>query len=130
MPNEQCSDSFFDNCDNNKKHWTFEQLWRKLTAKVTGSDCPALRVVVAGTSSTAGAERTPSRTEDAVVGNNSIGAGAQSVTIETSEDFTGTILGATAQPNRFYTFAAKGNDTVGEIEYEITAGSIIINKLV
>lgn len=44
MPNEQCEDSFFDNCDDNKKHWTFQQLWRKLTAKVDGSDCPALRV--------------------------------------------------------------------------------------
>lgn len=128
MAGEQCTDAFFTECDDDKKHWTLLQLFRKLTAKVTGSDCPALRVAVTSISSAAGTQRTASRTSVSVSG--SVAAGSQSVTFETDGTFVGDILGTPAEANRFYTFAAKDADTLGALAYTITAGNIIINKIV
>lgn len=84
-------------------------------------------LVVTGTFSPSSTQRTQTRTLNAVIAASSVAAGARSVTIETSEDFTGTILGVTAQPSRIYEWTANQNDdTLGAIAYQITAGSVII----
>lgn len=74
--------------------------------------------------------RTPSVT-NVGVGAGSVAAGAKSVIIVTSEDFTGTILGVTANPNTAYSFAVNQNDdTLAIIAYVVSTGSIIINKVI
>lgn len=100
---------------------TFEQLFRKLLRK--NGDCLSL-----STGSVYGSQRDVTRTLDNTVHSSFVEAGARSVSIETSSDFTGTILGVSAQPDRVYDFA--DIDTIGEIDYKITSGSIIITKIV
>lgn len=74
--------------------------------------------------------RTPSVTNIGVsVGN--IAGGAKSVIILTSEDFSGSILGVTANPNTAYSFAVNQNDdTLAAIAYVVSVGSIIVNKVI
>lgn len=121
---------FFDSCSEAFQNIPFNMFWKRLIGK--SGNCPAVRVT--GTLTTTpgtGTQRTPSRTLVNTPGAGSVAAGAQSVTIETSEDFDGTILGETAVGNRAYTFAAlSAGDTVGAIAYNIVGGSITINKLV
>lgn len=71
--------------------------------------------------------RTPAKTTAAVTG--TVSAGAQSVTLITSSDFSGSILTDTTLANTVITFAANGNDTVGAIAYVVTTGSIQILTL-
>ena len=52
-------------------------------------------------------------------------SGYTSVTIVTSSDFAGTILGLTATASTTYPFSSNGNP-LSEITYTITAGSIQI----
>lgn len=99
------------------------QLWRKLLRKTGDCFSMAVKAILSST------ERTPTRASVAVSG--SVAAGARSVSMETSSDFSGTILGFTAQPDRVYDFAVQQNDdTLGAIAYVITTGSIIITKIV
>lgn len=117
----------------NEKNISLDQIIRLLIA-VDANGCPVFRTTNTGSSGTvsfSSTVRTPSRTENAVVGSYTVATGARSVTIETSSDFVGTILGATAQANGFYNFAVQQNDdTLGAIAYVITSGSVIINKIV
>ncbi len=106
-------------------------LWRKLLRRTGNCFSLAVSAVVTGTFSPSSTQRTQTRTLNSTIAASSVAAGARSVTIETSEDFTGTILGVIAQPSRIYEFEAKQNDdTLGTIAYVITAGSVIIGKSV
>ena len=108
---------------------TVEQLFRKLL-RADGS-CFSLKTDtnVTGTFSLSSTQRTATRTSVAVSG--SVALGSRSISIETSSDFAGTILGVTAQADRVYEFAVNQNDdTLGAIAYTLTAGSIIITKIV
>jgi len=111
---------------------TFEQLFRKLL-RLDGN-CLSLNIgagSISGEFTPSSTQRTVTRTVDSTIHSSSIVAGARSVSIETSGDFTGTILGASASADRVYDFAAQQNDdTLGAISYQITAGSIIITKIV
>lgn len=63
-----------------------------------------------------------------VTDDGSVTAGALAVTFTTSDDFTGTINGATRYANMSYTFDAKGGKTPA-IPYVTTTGSITIDKI-
>ena len=60
-----------------------------------------------------------------VSANGTVAAGYTSVTIVTSADFAGTILGSTAIASTTYPFSSNGNP-LSEITYTITTGSIQI----
>lgn len=110
---------------------TFEQIFRKLIR--ADGNCLSLKTDsdVTGSFTPSSTQRTVTRTSDAVVHSSSVTAGARSVIIETDSNFTGTILGVTADASRAYEFSVKQNDdTLGAIAYQITAGSIIITKIV
>lgn len=125
MANEQCTDSFFDNCDDNKKHWTFEQLWKKLTAKITGSDCPALRVSVASISETAGTQR--SVTSNVINSDGSVPLGARWINFNSDSDFVGTINGKDFAGSMNFMMPPMGNDTYGAVPYTRTAGTMRVD---
>jgi hypothetical protein len=53
-------------------------------------------------------------------------AGSQSVTLITSSDFVGTILGDISRADAVYSYSVGGTDTLKTIPFTITAGSIEI----
>lgn len=124
-----CSNWF--NCsDEKRQNLSLLQIIKLLIVGVGDDDCPALKVTGSITAETTSTQRVPTRTLDSTIHSAVIAAGARSVTIETSSDFAGTILGVAAQPDRIYPFEVKQNDdTIGAIAYEITGGSIIIGRL-
>ena len=73
-------------------------------------------------------ERTPTKTTVSTSG--TIAAGAQSVTMKTSLNFSGTILTDVASPDYTYTFSVNNGDTLAAIAYVVTTGSIEIIKIV
>ena len=73
---------------------------------------------------------TPSKTTESTAGAGSVASGAKSVTIITSTDFVGTLLGDTATADSVYTFAVQGNNILNSIDFNITAGSLQILKIV
>jgi hypothetical protein len=75
----------------------------------------------------AGTSRTPSL--DIATGSGSVTSGAQSVTIVTSSDFSGTILGTSVSTNKAFTWSSKLNDTLAAIAYTISAGSLTILQI-
>lgn len=100
------------------------QLWRRLLRKTGDCLSMAVKAVLSST------ERTPSR-QSVSTGSGTVAAGARSVSFETSSDFSGTILGVAAQPDRVYDFAVQQNDdTLGAIAYNVSTGSMIITKIV
>lgn len=109
------------------------QLFRKLL-RIDENGCLYLNVKTVGGGE--GEEVTLSSTErvytrELVTVAGSVAAGSRHITLETSEDFTGTIGGVIAYPNRNYEINVRQNDdTIGAVTYEIITGSIIINKLV
>lgn len=60
-----------------------------------------------------------------VTSSGSVAAGYSSVTLITSSDFSGTILGTTATANTTYTFYSNGNP-LSDIAYTRSAGTIQI----
>lgn len=129
---DQECESYFDCGDEKTRNLSLQQIIMKLIGK-TAAGCAALRVIasISGSFTASSTQRTVTRTVDSTVHSDSVAAGARSVTIETSDTFTGTILGAAADASRAYTFAVNQNDdTLGAITYEITAGSITITKIV
>lgn len=86
-----------------------------------GGGCPALKVVTVG--------RDIIIESTTVTDDGSVTAGALAVTFTTSDDFTGTINGATRYANMSYTFDAKGGKTPA-IAYTTTTGSITIDKII
>lgn len=84
----------------------------------------ALRVTSSGT----GVQQTPSRS--VVTTSGSVTAGAASVTILSSSDFAGTVLGAAFLPSLAETYEAAAGNTLAAIAYTITAGSLTISKVV
>lgn len=124
-----CS-SYFDGCDEKTRNLSAVQIFRKLITK-TAAGCASLRVnaSVTGTFAPSSTARKATRVTK-TVGSYSSTAGARSVSFETSDDFTGSILGVAAQPSRAYTYEVKQNDdTLAAMAYIVTAGSIIIGEL-
>lgn len=125
---ENCP-SFFD-CDK-AKGMSLEQVIKDMIID-DGNGCPVWR----GTSGGGGGggststQRTPSRTK--VTASGAVAAGARSVTLEFSLDFVGSVLGSSdITPGGSLSFSVNQNDdTLGAIAYTITAGHIIINKVV
>lgn len=131
-PGDNTCQSYFDCGDEKTRNLSLQQIIMKAMGK-TSAGCAALRVIasITGSFTASSTQRTVTRTVDSTVHASAVAAGARSVTIETSDTFTGTILGAAAEPSRAYTFAVNQNDdTLGAIAYEITAGSITITKIV
>lgn len=123
---DECN-SWFD-CSNLKSSLSPEQLFKLLITK-GDNDCPSLRIAGTFTSSASSTRRTPSRT--LVTSSGAVAAGSRSVSLETSDDFVGTILGVSANPSTVYNYAVNQNDDdLDAIAYVITSGSIIINKIV
>ena len=56
-------------------------------------------------------------------------AGAKSIMFETSSDFAGTIDGVTANANMVYPLSAGWNNSLPQIVYTVTSGSLRIRKL-
>jgi hypothetical protein len=98
---------------------SLEQLIKRFLIIADG-DCLAFKVNTVGRDVTINSA-TP--TTDGTVT-----AGALAVTFTTSDDFVGSINGATRYANMSYTFDAKGGKTPA-IPYVITAGSITIDKI-
>lgn len=131
-PGDNTCESYFECGDEKTRNLSLQQIFMKLIGK-TAAGCAAMRVIasISGSFTASSTQRTASRSVDSTVHSTSVPAGARSVTIETDENFTGTILGAAAVANRAYTFAVSQNDdTLGAIAYEITAGSVTITKIV
>ena len=61
--------------------------------------------------------------------NSPVVAGASSVTFITSSDFVGSIFGNVITPNASYSFNIDGDDTLDDIIYTVTAGSLTILKI-
>lgn len=61
-----------------------------------------------------------------------VAAGAKSVIFGLSTDFVGTIAGAAVDPAQFGSipYVAPDKDTLGSIAYTVTAGSLLITKIV
>lgn len=124
---ENCTDEIQD-CDLNKLGDS--QILRKLLRKTGNCFKLAVDATISGSFTASSTQRTVTRTSDAVAHSSSVAAGARSVSIETSSDFTGSILGVAASGDRVYDFAVQQNDdTLGAIAYVITTGSIIITKI-
>lgn len=131
-PGDNTCQSYFDCGDEKTRNLSLQQIIMKAMGK-TAAGCAALRVIasISGSFTASSTQRVVTRTVDSTVHTTSVTAGARSVTIETSDTFTGTILGAAAEASRAYTFAVNQNDdTLGAIGYEITAGSVTITKIV
>lgn len=75
-----------------------------------------------------GVERTFTLT--AATGNGSVSAGAKSVAFSSSSDFAGTITGAAFAASQAIGAAVDGADTIGEIPYTVSAGTLYIGKVV
>lgn len=70
---------------------------------------------------------TPTRVQASV--STTISAGFRSVTIETSSNFVGSILGTTVDPSTSYTYSTDQlNNVMGAINIAVTTGSVYINK--
>ena len=69
-------------------------------------------------------------TNSVVTTSGSVAAGASMVTMITSADYTGTILGATGTASTTYTFNPGSGNTISSLSYTITAGSIQIFKTI
>ena len=104
------------------------QLFRKILRKV--GDCFAIAITGSVTTTAASSYRTTTRTKDAAsTGVQTITPGKKRVVIETSEDFTGNILGTEAYPSRAYDFPILQNDDMhGAISYERTGGYVIVTE--
>jgi len=98
---------------------SLEQLIRRFLIIADGN-CLAFKV------NTVGRDITIDSTAPSTSG--TVLAGALAVTFTTSDDFVGSINGATRNANMSYTFDAKGGKTPA-IAYIITAGSITIDKI-
>lgn len=111
----------------NNYPWQFavvDQLVRIKDALVSGV------ITVTGSFVASSTQRTTSRTTVGI-SSGTIAAGAKWISIETSDDFVGTIEGTTANASRFYNYAALQNDDYyNAIAYVVTAGSIVIGKAV
>lgn len=59
----------------------------------------------------------------------SVSAGALAVTLTTSDDFSGTINGATRAASTAYVFNPTNGRTLPAVAYVITTGSIVIDKI-
>lgn len=119
-------DSFFT-CDDSRKHISLEQVMKMMIVE-DANGCPVFKTTqVASVSSkkTLLSEVVSSADPGA---SGAVAAGAFSVMIETSEDFEGTINGVDRLPSRTYNFSDK--DGMNSISYNVTAGSITIDKLV
>lgn len=122
MPLPDCAP--FGDCDFHKL--SFEQKFNYLIED-DGTGCPRLKTVSSGVTLPS-ASRTYTRT--LVSASGSVAATSRHITFETSEDFSGTIAGTIAYPNRNYTIEVNQNDdTIGTVAYTITTGNIIINRL-
>lgn len=75
---------------------------------------------------TAGTQRTPTITT--AVASGAVPAGTRKLTFIFSSDFTGTVLGAafTGASDASVTIDAPAGDTLGEVAYTVTSGSIRI----
>lgn len=80
----------------------------------------------------AGTERVVSADVETDSTNSPVAAGARSVIFGFSTDFAGTIAGAAVDPTQFGSipYIAPGNDTLGSIAYTVTAGTLLITKIV
>lgn len=56
-------------------------------------------------------------------------AGSKSITFETSSDFVGTIDGVDASNNMIYVFSSGWNNTLPQIVFTVSAGTIRIRKI-
>lgn len=85
-------------------------------------------VLVDSTGSPIGKQRTPGATVVAVDG--SVAAGARTVQLVPSADFSGTLLGqAWPSGTAIVGWTAQGNDTIGAIAYTVTTGTLLILTL-
>lgn len=87
-----------------------------VTSAITVNPNGSLDVNITGS----GVLGTPTKTTYAA--SNTIALGAKSVTFITSSDFSGSILGDTAQADSVYTFS--DSDALGAIAFVITTGTI------
>lgn len=101
---------------------------------ITNSDIATVAGAVSGNEMQVDIITIPSITETpskiTVTLSGTIPSGTRSVTLITSPDFTGSMLGDTAQASSAYSYTASGNNTLGIIDYVITTGSIEILKTV
>lgn len=134
--------SWFDCGDEKKQNLGWFQILKLLITK-DSNGCPTLRTTGSGGSGSGGAVTLPSTTRSATrtiisaAGAGSVPAGARSITIELSSDFTGTIDGDTTSaggmltPGASYNWAISQNDDkLGAIGFNITTGKIAIQKVV
>lgn len=62
--------------------------------------------------------------------NSPVATGASSVGFTTNSAFVGTINGIARNASTFYSFTAKNGETLPAIPFTVTAGSMIIDKIV
>ena len=109
------------NTDGNKKN---NYSWQKNVLLMLKEVKDA--VVSSGGGSGPGVSRTTTSTVETISG--SVAAGARWVNFITSEDFSGSINGATQIPSFSFMMPPNGNDVYGAIPYVITTGNIRIDK--
>lgn len=120
-------DSFFS-CDDARKHLTLEQVLKMMIIE-DENGCPVLKTSQTTAPGTSTEEVFESDILATDTSPGTITAGYWSVTFETSDDFEGTINGVTRQPSRSITIKAKENNTLPEIPWTITTGTITVDKL-
>jgi hypothetical protein len=72
--------------------------------------------------------RVETPTRSVVIVSGTVAAGATSVTIVSSEDFSGTVLGVAFSPSRAETFNAQPGNTLAAIVYTRAAGFLTITR--
>ena len=134
---ESCA-TFFSSCADKFKNMSWDMFWKMLIA-TDANGCPAVRTtaVISGpiAFTPSSNERPPSRVIVSAVGAGSVPAGARSINIELSSDFTGSLDGddtitGMLTPGGSYNWAVNQNDDfLGELNYEILTGRIAIQKV-
>lgn len=101
-------------------------------ATAANQDAQTALLTTLSTNTPATVQRTATCSVETGSTNSPVAAGAKSVIFGFSSDFTGTIAGAAVNPAQFGSipFIAPDKDTLGSIAYTVTAGSLLITKIV
>jgi len=126
MSSPKCT-GFFD-CSDATKHLSLEQVM-KMMIVADENGCPVFKTTNISSDANTKEEVFSSEAFDTTDSPLSIPAGSWNVTIETSDDFVGSINGVARSASRSYTIKARNSNTLPIISVVITSGSIIVDKL-
>lgn len=118
---------FFD-CSDARKHLSLEQVMKMMIVE-DENGCPVFKTTAVSSGASGSEEVFTSQEFDTTDSPVAIPAGSWNVTIETSDDFVGSINGVARSASRSYTIKARNSNTLPIISVVITAGTITVDKL-